>query len=48
MTAAFVVLWAVIALFVVPYEERQLAAELGEPYLRYQARVGRWLGRVVI
>ena len=38
-----------LALFVairlqVAIEERVLAASLGEPYLAYQARVGRWLG----
>src|ERR1019366_2147241 len=40
------VLWAIIALVVIPYEERRLAAAWGEPYLQYKSRVSRWFGRV--
>jgi len=39
------VLWAVLAFVILPYEERGLARQLGEPYLRYQRHVHRWFGR---
>ena len=38
-------LWMALTFVIVPYEERGLARELGEPYAQYQSRVGRWLGR---
>ena len=44
MMLGLAVLWAVIALVVIPYEERKLAAELGESYLQYKSRVARWFG----
>jgi protein-S-isoprenylcysteine O-methyltransferase Ste14 len=40
------VLWAIIALVVIPSEERRLEAAWGEPYLQYKSRVSRWFGRV--
>jgi protein-S-isoprenylcysteine O-methyltransferase Ste14 len=39
-----VVLWAVLAFVVVPYEERGLERQLGEAYRQYQQHVPRWLG----
>jgi protein-S-isoprenylcysteine O-methyltransferase Ste14 len=38
-------MWLVQAFIVIPYEERGLIRQLGEPYLRYQRAVGRWFGR---
>jgi D-3-phosphoglycerate dehydrogenase len=38
-------LWMALAFVVLPYEERGLARELGEPYEQYRRQVGRWLPR---
>jgi len=38
-------MWMALAFVIVPYEERGLVRQLGEPYLRYQREVGRWFGR---
>jgi len=40
-----VVMWVVLAFVIVPYEERGLVRQLGEPYVLYQRQVPRWLGR---
>jgi protein-S-isoprenylcysteine O-methyltransferase Ste14 len=40
-----VMMWLAQAFIVIPYEERGLIRQLGEPYLRYQRAVGRWFGR---
>jgi protein-S-isoprenylcysteine O-methyltransferase Ste14 len=40
-----VVLWLSLVFVVLPYEERGLIRQLGEPYLRYQRQVHRWFGR---
>src|SRR5512144_2341265 len=45
VAAGVVVLWLVLAFVIVPYEERGLIRQLGEPYLRYQHHVHRWFGR---
>jgi protein-S-isoprenylcysteine O-methyltransferase Ste14 len=37
--------WLALAFVIVPYEERGLVRQLGEPYLRYQHHVHRWFGR---
>jgi protein-S-isoprenylcysteine O-methyltransferase Ste14 len=42
---ALVLLWAVFAFRVIPYEERQLEALFGDDYLAYKRSVRRWLGR---
>jgi protein-S-isoprenylcysteine O-methyltransferase Ste14 len=39
-------LGALLAFVIVPYEERGLARELGESYVRYQSQVARWFGRL--
>ena len=39
------VMWLTLVFIIVPYEERGLVRQLGEPYLRYQGQVGRWWGR---
>jgi protein-S-isoprenylcysteine O-methyltransferase Ste14 len=45
VAGGLVVLWLALAFVVVPYEERGLIRQLGEPYLRYQQHVDRWFGR---
>ena len=45
VAAGVVVLWLVLAFVIVPYEERGLIRQVGEPYLRYQHHVHRWFGR---
>jgi protein-S-isoprenylcysteine O-methyltransferase Ste14 len=42
---AFLLLWSLFALRVVPREERQLEELFGEDYLEYKRSVRRWLGR---
>jgi protein-S-isoprenylcysteine O-methyltransferase Ste14 len=39
-------MWILLAFLILPYEERGLRRELGEPYVRYQSEVGRWFGRL--
>ena len=43
--AGTVVVWGIVAMLVVPWEERNLEARFGEAYLRYKHSVPRWLGR---
>jgi protein-S-isoprenylcysteine O-methyltransferase Ste14 len=43
--AGTVVVWGIVAMLVVPWEERNLKARFGEAYLRYKHSVPRWLGR---
>jgi protein-S-isoprenylcysteine O-methyltransferase Ste14 len=38
-------LWISLTFIVIPYEERGLLRQLGEPYARYQSQVSRWFGR---
>src|SRR5262245_27115364 len=45
VAAGAIVLWLVLAFVILPYEERGLIRQLGEPYLRYQHHVRRWFGR---
>ena len=45
VAAGMVVLWVVLAFVIVPYEERGLIRQMGEPYVRYQHHVHRWFGR---
>jgi len=45
LVVAAAVMWILLAFVIVPYEERGLVRQLGEPYLRYQRQVGRWFGR---
>ena len=40
------VMWMVLNFAILPYEERGLQREIGEPYLRYVSQVARWFGRV--
>lgn len=42
--AAALVAWLVMNFVVVPQEERELEKRFGEAYLRYQAKVPRWIG----
>ena len=39
-------MWMLFAFVVLPYEERGLLRQLGEPYARYQSQVSRWFGRL--
>ena len=41
-----VLVWIMLAAFHVPREEAILAAEFGEAYGQYRAKVPRWVGRV--
>jgi protein-S-isoprenylcysteine O-methyltransferase Ste14 len=43
--AGTVIVWGSVAMLVVPWEERNLAARFGEAYLQYKRSVPRWLGR---
>ena len=45
VAAGLVVLWLALAFVILPYEERGLIRQFGEPYLRYQHQVHRWFGR---
>jgi protein-S-isoprenylcysteine O-methyltransferase Ste14 len=40
------VMWMLMSFVVLPYEERGLVRQLGEPYERYRREVGRWFGRL--
>jgi len=42
---AFVLLWAVFSLRVIPHEERLLETLFGDDYLAYKRSVRRWIGR---
>lgn len=39
-----VLMWLSLVFIIVPYEERGLVRQLGEPYVRYQSQVARWFG----
>jgi len=43
--AAFILLWAVFSLRVIPHEESLLEGLFGDEYLAYKRSVRRWLGR---
>ena len=43
--AGTVIIWGIVAMLVVPSEERNLEARFGEAYLQYMRSVPRWRGR---
>ena len=45
VAAGVAVMWLSLTFVVLPYEERGLMRQLGEPYVRYQQHVHRWFGR---
>jgi len=45
VAAGVAVMWLSLKFVVLPYEERGLMRQLGEPYVCYQQHVHRWFGR---
>jgi protein-S-isoprenylcysteine O-methyltransferase Ste14 len=45
VAAGVTVMWLSLTFVVIPYEERGLMRQFGEPYVRYQQLVHRWFGR---
>jgi protein-S-isoprenylcysteine O-methyltransferase Ste14 len=43
--AGAVIIWGIVAMRVVPWEERNLETRFGEAYLQYMHSVPRWSGR---